>query len=114
MLGAEQWGLFDTSDFFQLSCSIPAFVLCITIASHFTLRLLTGWARNRKFGENTEQSLSRLKKDQHILVSEPMSSVLKLSSQMLRGTSSHALELSVKITGVSRIRRRITSCYLRE
>lgn len=37
MLATEQRGLFDTLDFFQFSCSIPAFVLYITVVLHFTV-----------------------------------------------------------------------------
>ena len=37
MLTTEQRGLFDASDFFQFSCSIPAFVLYITVVSLFTV-----------------------------------------------------------------------------
>lgn len=74
MFTTEQQGLLDTSDFFWFSCSVLAFVLYLTVVSHFSVNNSLV-VLNGKFGENTEPALSRLRRDEPILVSEVISAV---------------------------------------
>lgn len=78
MLTTEQRGLFDTLDFFQFSCSIPDFVLYITVVSYFTANYSLSVP---KMG-NLEKILSRFRKDEQILVLEVISSVNYTQVQM--------------------------------
>lgn len=71
MLTTEQRGLFDTLDFFQFSCSIPDFVLYITVVSHFTANYSLPVP---KIG-SLEKILSRFRSDEQILVLEVITSI---------------------------------------
>lgn len=81
MFTTEHQGLLDTSDFFRFSCSALAFVLYLTVVSHFSVNnsLVVS---NGKFGENTEPAVRRLRRNEPILVSEVISSVSYAPVQM--------------------------------
>lgn len=102
MLTTEQRGLFDTLDFSQFSCSIPDFVLCITVVSHFT----GNYSRPVPKIGSSEKIQSRFRKDEEILVLEVISSV-SYTQVLSDGADEHLCgtsEPSVKTTGTSRSR----------
>lgn len=68
-------GGFLTLRIFSVELLNPGFCFVHYCSFTFHCKLFTRWARNGEFGENTEPSVSRLRKDEQMLVSEVISSV---------------------------------------